>query len=356
MIQFIKHNVRDVFQIGNITIYTLADELGVTPSMVSRAFNPNAKIREDKRELILEAAKKYNFAPNKHASRLSMKTIHIGIVINAHFKLNIDKMIAGINLAHDAFKDYKIQHEITMLDSYKKTEYDYRKMLFKYADCDGIILVGFSNEKFTDIINDLYEVNPNIVQVHAVNESANCLCSSMHDEKVSSGIAAEFIYDCLRKSKRKNILLFTGDEESALHMRAKKEFAGNCDTLGMKLLESVPMMDSDEYLKKIVPDIFKKYENKIDGIYITSGVSEELCKYLEENSLDIPFVTFDVHEKIKDYLKKGVIYASIEQNMTGQMENGFKVLAEYLINGEKPQPKIYTTVNLVMKNNMHLYE
>ena len=45
-----------------VTIYTLAQELNMTPSMVSRAFNPDARISEDKRKIVLETAKKYDFS------------------------------------------------------------------------------------------------------------------------------------------------------------------------------------------------------------------------------------------------------------------------------------------------------
>ena len=38
-----------------ITIYTLAEELQMTPSAVSRAFNPNTQLDPEKRKRILEA-------------------------------------------------------------------------------------------------------------------------------------------------------------------------------------------------------------------------------------------------------------------------------------------------------------
>ena len=56
--------VQSVAQGGKVlaetTIYTIASELGMTPSMVSRAFNPNARISKEKRQLVLETAKKYD--------------------------------------------------------------------------------------------------------------------------------------------------------------------------------------------------------------------------------------------------------------------------------------------------------
>ena len=40
----------------------IAKELNMTPSMVSRAFNPEAKVSEEKRQIVLETAKKYHFS------------------------------------------------------------------------------------------------------------------------------------------------------------------------------------------------------------------------------------------------------------------------------------------------------
>ena len=42
-----------------VTIYTIAKELNMTPSMVSRALNPSGRVDEAKRRLVLETAEKY---------------------------------------------------------------------------------------------------------------------------------------------------------------------------------------------------------------------------------------------------------------------------------------------------------
>jgi len=60
--------------------------------MVSRAFNPNARIAPEKRMMVLELAEKYGFSPNKHASRLSMKPINIGIILSSRFDVNTQNL------------------------------------------------------------------------------------------------------------------------------------------------------------------------------------------------------------------------------------------------------------------------
>ncbi len=341
---------------AKVTIYTIAEELNMTPSMVSRAFNPDGKINEEKRKLVLETAKKYGFLPNKFASRLSMGTIRIGVLINSKFKVNTDKMLSGIKSAFSVLKDYKLTYEAAVLnDSENKTE-EYEKVLEKYADFDGIILTGLSADCYTEMINRLYKKNSNVVQVQAINENANYLFASKHNESVASQLAAELLHNCLKWKNRKNVLLFTGGLESKLHLSAANAFKAACDEYGMNFLECVDMKDSDEYFKNIISEVFRKYAGNIDAIYITSGISMPLCEYLEKEGLDIPFVAFDTYDEIKSYMKKGIISATISQNVTNQMEKAFELLVRHIIEGQGIPKTVYTDTQLVLKSNMHQFD
>ena len=83
-----------------VTIYTLARELNMSPSMVSRAFNSKARIDGEKRRAVLEAASKYGFSPNKHASRLSRREIRLAVLISSRFSVNTEKMLLGAKEAY----------------------------------------------------------------------------------------------------------------------------------------------------------------------------------------------------------------------------------------------------------------
>ena len=341
---------------AEITIYTLAKELNMTPCMVSRAFNPSAKISEEKRRLVLETAQKYDFSPNKLASRLSMKTVRIGILINSRFNVNSEKMVSGIRSAHKELKDYKIQYDITVLNPLEDKYDDFCKAIDKYKDYDGVILSGMSSEDYTELINELYSINNNVVQVQAINPDTDYLFASKHDEKVASALAAEFLWNCIKWSYRKNVILFTGDVKSALHSNAAEAFKASCEAYGLKLLASIDMKDKDDELEKIIPDVFDLYGNEIDGIYITSGLSGALCRYLDENDYKVPLVTFDTYEDIKKYIYKGIISATIAQNVVNQMKVAFEMLVKHLISGADFPKTVYTDVQLVFKSNIHQFD
>lgn len=340
---------------SEITIYTLAKELNMTPSMISRAFNPNARVNEEKRKIVLETAKKYGFSPNKFASRLSMEVVHIGVLINNKFQVNTDKMTLGLKSAHEELKDYKIQYDVTILDPSKYSDEGIRQNLKRYKGYDGIIISGMSSAKYTDFINELYDITPNVVQVQAVNQDARCLLASKHNEETAAELAAEFLCNCLKKAERRNLLLFTGDLNSTLHKRASVAFNNFCAALGLDLLSIVDMKDNEEYFEKILPSVFEQYGDQVDGIYITSGFSVPLCRYLERNNIDLSLVAFDTYDDIKQYMEKGIVTATISQDVTAQMKTAFQLLVKHIIIGEKCPDVAYTDVQLVLKSNMHQF-
>ena len=340
---------------SDITIYSLAEKLNMTPSMVSRALSPNGKISEEKRKLVLAAAKKYNFNPNKLASRLAMKPIRIGVVIVSKFEVNTKKMLLGIEAAHAQLKDYKIKYEVSVF-SHETPAKELQDALDIYQSFDGVILAGMSAGKYTNLIRALLTENKNVVQVQAINPDADCLFCSKHDEAVASALAAEMLSSCLTKSERKNILLFTGDLSSTVHQNAKKSFLSQCEALGMNLVRSVDMRDDEAYLESILPEIFSECEGMIDGIYITSGLSLPLCRYLEQMGRELPFVAFDTYEQIKDYMRRGIVTAAISQNIPHQMQIAFERLVHRVITAEECRKTVYTDVQLVLRANMHQFD
>lgn len=341
---------------AEVTIYTIAKELNMTSSMVSRAFNPNARIAPEKRKLVLETAEKYGFSPNKHASRLSMKPINIGIILSSRFEVNTKKMTEGIKNAHSRLKDYKINYDITVIDKRNNPYEKYEQALEKYESFDGVIVTGMGSPKCSEILNSFYEKNKNIVQVQAVNDNTKCLFSSKHNEETASGLAAEFLSNCLRFSNRKNVFLFTGDRDSQLHSKAANAFETMCKSFGLNLVGCFDMGDSNEILSDFMNVFKREYFDNIDGIYTTSGICESLCAFLENQERKPFFVSFDTHGSIKESLEKGIISATIAQNVSKQMEIAFENLAHYIIDSVECQRIVYTDVQLVMKSNMYQFD
>ena len=339
-----------------ITIYTLAERLNMTPSMVSRAFNPKARISAEKRRVVLLEAERCGFTPNRHASRLSMREISVGIIINCRFKVNTEKMLLGIERAHERLRDYKVHYDVTVLRDDEYTMDDYERAIDKYKSYDGVIVTGMGEAKYSPLLSELCSAVEAVAQVQSANADIDTLLVSKHDECMAAEMGAEFLYNCMRGASDKSVLLFTGKRNTALHSSAHAAFSASCERLGIRLLDSIDMQDKEEMLDALLPETFLRFGDKIGGVYITSGFSIPLCKYLESRGLKIPLVTFDIYEEIREYMNSGVISATISQDVAGQMQRACELLSEHLINGRDVRGTVTTDPQLVMRSNMRRFD
>ena len=330
----------------------------MTPSLVSRAFNPNACINPEKRKLILETAKKYNFTPNKMASRLSMKDVTIGILLYYQYEPYCSEMVRGINFAHENLKDYKIKLDLRVLNKQNHTLDECEGILSEFTCYDGIIVGGLNYLKNSSILEKVYEKNNRLVLLNSDSQIDKKLFSSCFDIEGSIMLASEFFSNCLFFSKRKNVVLFTGKMESETHIKAKKVFEEMAKQYNFNVIGVYDMRDSDEVLSQICNNTLKYHLDKIDGIFITSGNSIALCRFIDEcgKADSIALVTFDTFPALRSYIKKGVINATVYQNIFGQSKNAFENLFYFILENRKIPKIINTYGELVMKNNISLHE
>lgn len=339
----------------HVTIYSLAKELGMSPSMVSRAFNPSAIVDAEKRKKILEVADKYNFRPNRYASRLPMPLIRIGVLMGISYCSVADSLCAGVESAYEMLKDLKIEYSVIHVPPEKRNPKDCEVFLQTFAGYDGVIVSGFSSDEYIPVLTAFAKKNSNLVFLQSVNNAVPHLFSSKHDEQTASMLAAEFLHCCLRRmpeSERK-VLLFTGKNSNQLHKNAAEYFRMGCSVYGLQLLDVIDMQDSDNVLSEQLPNIFSRFPiSSVKGIYFTSGNSASLCKYLEKEHYTGDLVTFDLYSDHRRYLESGLITATIYQNLEEQGRKAFSMLVQSVVSGIKPPKTVYTDVALILKNNL----
>lgn len=81
----------------HVTIKDIAQELGISKSTVSRAFNDKYDVKPETRKAVLEMAEKMNFRPNPHAANLvNHKTNIIGVVVPEFVNTFFPRIIIAI--------------------------------------------------------------------------------------------------------------------------------------------------------------------------------------------------------------------------------------------------------------------
>lgn len=323
-----------------VTIYSIAEELGYTPSMVSRALSEKGKVSEDKRKKVIELAQKYNFAPNKFASRMSKGEIKIGCILVSRAKRIEEEMIIGFKKAFNELRDYKIHYEVIVVSIFNNldVEDELKNALLKFIEFDGIIISGMGDKRFTEILKK-FKI-PKLVFLQTVNEEIPYLFASKHNECLAAECASDFLFS----ARCKNVFLFTGNQDSSLHLNAKEVFL---EKSKFNVKGVFDMRDDEKILEE---NVEKLITDDIDGIYITSGNSLSLCEFLRKKQKNITLVCTDTFKELNQYFSDNIIDMTIDQNISGQAYFAFHGLCMNILKGQLIEKNLYTEIKLKTKS------
>jgi LacI family transcriptional regulator len=257
-----------------LTLKSIARELGVSISTVSKALKDNPEISEDTREKIKAFAKLYNYKPNNIALSLkNRKTKTIGVIIPEIVHYFFTTVISGIEEVANQ-KGYNVIIGLSN-ESFQK-EVINMEMLAN-GSIDGFII---SVSKETQLIKDYHHIEETISQGMPI---------VMFDRTISEITCDKVIVDDTEGAKNAVLkLLDLGCKNVAIITTEDHVNVGKLRTKGYKLaLEESKINKSEEHilrldeelydpkniqiLEKVILDFLS--ENKdIDGIFAVNEV------------------------------------------------------------------------------------
>ncbi len=340
-----------------VTIYSLAKELGVSPTAVSRAFDPNSRLSKEKRALILAAAR-YGFTPNKMASRLSMPEIRIGVVNFSYIKEYYTEIVRGIQSTHRALKDYKVECDMRILQRGEDTLEEAFSVLeeFREKKYSGVIISGIYESEVIGQIDLFAEAGIPVVLVQHEIADSKRLFSSVGNYPVIGAMAAELCGMMLHGNQNKNVVMFTGNRISSTHRVLVDSFLQHTEENRFRVVEIYDTKDNYAIAEELVKKAFETH-GEIGALYVSSANSIPICKYLEATgrSESVTVIASDVFAELVPYIRKGVINATIFQDPFHIGYNAFKNFYRALADGEVFEPVIMPTPQVVLASNLDLY-
>ena len=125
-----------------ITIYDLAEELGVSASTVSRALNDHYSIGAKTKKAITQLARKRNYRPNPLASSLrTNRSNTIGILVSWINRPFISSLISGVEKAAR-----KANYHVIISQSYDKTDLEKENLKALFDSRVSALIVSLAME------------------------------------------------------------------------------------------------------------------------------------------------------------------------------------------------------------------
>ncbi|MAD97189.1 MAG: LacI family transcriptional regulator [Flavobacteriaceae bacterium] len=266
-----------------ITIKTIAKELGVSTSTVSKALKDSHEISADTKQKIQAYANLYNYKPNNLALQLrNQKTKLIGVILPKIVHHFFSTIIKGIEEVANE-RGYHIMVCFSN-ESFKK-EYENLRVLSN-GSVDGLI-VSIANEtmenKDFSQFKDLVSEEIPLVMIDRV--VSDILCDKVVVDDVGGGYKAT---DYLLRTGCKRIALVTTPNHVSVSALRRQGYEKALIEHYIKSDTSIIVeIDEEENFNDQIAPIFNK---DIDAILAVNEIYAAKCiKYAKAKGLEVPY-------------------------------------------------------------------
>ena len=341
---------------NKVTMYTIAEEVGMSVAAVSRAFDPGSKLRPEKRQLIFETAKRLGYVPNKLASRLSGEPMRIGVLILSHVDAFSSEYAQGIRAAYAEYADYKITLDLRLLHASECTDEDACAVLDEFIEneCEGVIVGGLCDARFLPALNRL--AGAGIMLILLDSDLDGCLRSgvSMDDVETAGRMAAQLLSVAARN---RDIAVFMASEDNIAQHALLGSFRAAAEKYGLNIVRMYNTKNNAQTASEQAAELLSGLPD-IGGIYVSTANSAPICRCIAEAGLSgkIGIVTSDVFTELNGYIRRGTVFATIYQDPASQAKAAFEALF-YCLSDKTAIPEfIYARPQAVFASNLNLYE
>jgi LacI family transcriptional regulator len=330
-----------------ITIKTIAKELGVSTSTVSKALRDSHEISSETKEKIQAYANLYNYKPNNLALQLrNQKTKVIGVILPKIVHHFFSTVIMGIEEGANK-KGYNIMVCFSN-ESYKK-EVETLKVLSN-GSVDGLI-VSISNETlenkdFKHFIDLVSEEIPLVLFDRVVDE---ILCDKVVVDDVGAGYKAT---KHLIENGRKKIALLTTPNHVNVGTLRRQGYEKALIEAYIKTDKNL-IVEIDEK-KDIKSQIEKVFKEDIDAVFAVNEIyAANSMRIAKEKGLSIP------NEISIIGFTDGLISEYSSPSITTIAQHGFTMgiqAVELLIERIENETEVYKPKKIVISSDLKIGE
>ena len=334
-----------------VTIKQIAELCGVSRGTVDRVLNDRGNVKPEKRQLVLDTAKKLHYQPNPAGKALAARKKNpvVGVLIASE----------GVHFFDDVL--------LTMQKAAKKYESYGMKVIWRS-------MRGFSVEEQCRIIDELHkEVNALIINPVNHPEVIKKL-----DQLVDDGVFVVTINNDVESSRRHCYVgtdYFKGGETAGalLQMIGPKSIRagvllGSLNMLGhrqrlngfLKILEKHPDFqfmgvkennDDDMISYEETRQLLTSHPETNALFVVSSGAYGAARAVLTMNRRDIVMIVFDTIPSTIRMMRDHVIQCAIYQHPHQQGRRAMQVVFDYLVNGIRPEYEKY-----IIRNEIRILE
>jgi LacI family transcriptional regulator len=339
----------------NVTLLDIAEALGVSIGSVHRALHDHPGVSPMTKARVLQTAKKLGYRPNLAARYLSQKRqVRISVNTLKGTTSFWDEVRGGIEKEANS-SGLKIDVEYRTYPGIGDGEEEAFAAALE-AKVDGIIMFPSRPGDLRRSMRRAARSGIPVVCVATDAPGTGRLAVVSIDTMASGALAADLMGRMLRGKGKAAVTL--SDLAITEHAEKVKAFKNTLQTFYPEMQVQDPIEDHDietEAYDKCMA-LFRTHPD-LAGIYVTTEASIPALNAARDIGIldKIIVITTDMFPALVKEIRSGAVTATIYQRPHTQGMMAFRVLYEFLVEGECPSFQMTLAPHLVMRGNLDFF-
>jgi len=334
----------------------IAGALGVSTGTVHRALHNHSGVSPMTKSRVLQMAKTLGYRPNLAARYLSSKR-NLRVSVNTlHGTTSFwDEVRAGIGEEARGLVMENVEIEYRTYPRLGEGEEEAFEAALK-SGVDGIITFPSRPQSLHSWMRRASRSNIPVVCVATDAPNTGRLAVVSIDTLASGSLAADLMGSFLGGKGKVAVTL--SSLAITEHAEKHKAFASTLGSLypQMQLQETIEDHDVESEAYEKSAELFEKHPD-LAGIYVTTEASIPVLNAARDAKMldKITFITTDLFPALVPEIRSRAVAATIYQRPRRQGRMAFRVLHEFLVEGECPSFQVTLAPHLVMRGNLDFF-
>jgi LacI family transcriptional regulator len=340
----------------NVTLFDLADALGISTGTVHRALHDHPGVSAVTKARVVKMAKSLGYRPNLAARFLSSKR-NLSVSVNTLKGTTSfwDEVRAGISEEAKSLLLEKIDVQYRTYPQLGDGEEEAFESALK-AQVDGIIIFPTDIARLTPWIEQAASLRIPVVCVATDAPGTPRLAAVSIDALASGALAADLMGRIL--AARGKVAVTLSSREIGEHADKLKAFEDTVRAFYPQVSLEAVIEDNDIELEaynkcrrlfELQPDL--------TGIYVTTEASIPVIEAARDAGIlpRLSIITTDLFPALVPEIRSGSVVATIYQRPRTQGRMAFRTLHEFVAEGHSPSEPITLAPHLVMRGNLDFF-
>ena len=306
---------------------------------------------------MLAKAKEKGFIPNTLARSLARQPIRLAAVAFTSFPEFHNTFLKGVQATAEELRDYNVSVDYFSFDhgstntesgmaflrkNYEKiVESHYDGALICAKESEHTRLLSESGIRVATVINDILPSQRNF-----------CV---RHNGSVAGSVAAELMWHYGDPS-RPVYIASGGDSQYSIHNETIHGFMKQLDITPIDQVRIYEHFDDPTLAYTETMRILDECPD-IGGIYVNSFNSLGIIRAVMQRGLagKICLITSDIYSELRQFIRDGVVSASLFQNQYHQGKTGLRLLYHSIADNQTIQDTIMVEPQIILRSNVDLF-